>query len=59
MREETLQLARLLNLAAEEGSIPSRETLRKAAETIVELQDLVEVLSDDLLGDDCDVDGLD
>lgn len=59
MRDDALQLARLLELAADEGSIPSRETLRKAAEVIIELNDMVEALSDDILGEETDLGEMD
>ena len=46
------QLANLLELSANEGSIPSKETLIKAAQTIRELSELCDELTDIIGGAD-------
>lgn len=46
------QLANLLELSANEGSIPSRDTLLKAAQTIRELSELCDELTDIIGGED-------
>lgn len=51
MKENALQLAKLLDLAADEGSIPSKDTLRKAASTIRELSELCDELAG-IIGDE-------
>ncbi len=53
MNEEALKLANLLEMCSQDGSIPSKDTLRKAADIIRELSELCDELSG-IIGDEDD-----